>query len=107
MEQTPPAYAAAASADHLTCQQAIALLTAYVDDALTPETLRAFQQHIHDCADCLAYLQTYRTTIRALGTLRYEDMPAVLQDRLLSFLRMRVTAAPPSTPGRRDEAGEG
>ena len=107
MEQTPPAYASAARADHLTCQQATALLTAYVDDALAPETWRAFQQHIYDCADCLAYLQTYRTTVRALGTLRYEDIPAVLQDRLLSFLRMQVTSAPPSTPGERDEAGEG
>jgi hypothetical protein len=98
MEHTPPAYAAAASADHLTCQQAIALLAEYINATLPPETLRAFQQHIHDCADCLAYLQTYRTTIRALGSLRYEDIPPALQDRLLSFLRMRVTSMPPSTP---------
>ena len=107
MEQKPPAYAVAALADHLTCQQAVALLTAYVDDALAPETWRAFQQHIHDCADCLAYLQTYRSTLRALGTLRYEDIPAVLQERLLSFLHMQLTLVPPSTPGGKDEAGEG
>jgi hypothetical protein len=91
MEQKPPAYASAASADPLTCQQAVALLAEYINATLAPETLRAFQQHIHDCADCLAYLQTYRTTIRALGTLRYEDMPAALQDRLLSFLQRRPT----------------
>ena len=91
MEQKPPAYASAARPDHLTCQQAVALLAEYVNNTLAPETLRALQQHIHDCADCLAYLQTYRATIRALGMLHYEDMPAVLQDRLLNFLRMRVT----------------
>ena len=107
MEQKPPAYASAASADHLTCQQAIALLAAYVNATLAPETLRAFQNHVQDCADCLAYLQTYRTTIRALGTLRYEDIPTVLQDRLLSFLHRRVTSAPPSIPGGRDEGREG
>jgi anti-sigma factor RsiW len=107
MEQKPPAYASAASADHLTCQQATTLLAEYVNDTLAPETLRAFQQHIHDCADCLAYLQTYRTTIRALGTVRYEDIPAVLQDRLLSFLHMRVIGAPLLSPGSRDEVGEG
>jgi putative zinc finger protein len=103
MEQKPPTYASATSADHLTCQQATALLAAYVNDTLAPETLRAFQEHVHDCADCLAYLQTYRTTLRALGMLRYEDIPAVLQDRLLSFLHTRVTGAPPSAPSRGDE----
>ena len=107
MEQKPPADASAARADHLTCQQAVALLAEYVNNTLAPETWRAFQQHIHDCADCLAYLQTYRTTIRALGTLRYEDMPAVLQDRLLSFLHMQATGALPSSPGGRDEGEEG
>ena len=103
MEHKPPAYASAASADHLTCQQATALLAEYVNDTLAPETLRAFQKHVHDCADCLAYLQTYRATLRALGTLRYEDIPALLQDRLLSFLHTRVIWAPPSSPGERDE----
>ena len=107
MEQKPPASASAASADHLTCQQATALLAAYVNNTLAPETLQAFQKHVHDCADCLAYLQTYRTTIRALGTLRYEDIPAVLQDRLLGFLHMRVTEAPPASSSGRAEGEEG
>ena len=46
--------------------------------------------------------RTYRATIRALGTVRYEDMPAALQDRLLSFLHTRLTRAPQSCPGGRD-----
>jgi hypothetical protein len=102
MEHKLPDYASAASADHLTCQQATALLAEYVNDTLAPEILQAFQEHMHDCADCLAYLHTYRTTIRVLGTLRYEDIPAALQDRLLSFLHTRVTLAPLSCPGGRD-----
>ena len=103
MEQKPPDCALALSPDDLTCQQATALLVEYVNDTLAPETWRAFQKHLHDCADCLAYLQTYRATIRALGTVRYEDMPAALQARLLSFLHTRVTQAPPSFPGGRDQ----
>ncbi|SRR5713226_5223553 len=79
MEQKPPGYTSTSSADDLTCQQATALLAEYVNDTLAPETLRAFQEHLRDCADCLAYLRTYRATIRALGTVRYEDMPAALQ----------------------------
>ena len=102
MEQKPPGYASASRADDLTCRQVTALLVEYVNDTLAPETMRAFQEHVRDCADCLAYLRTYRATIRALGTVRYEDMPAALQDRLLSFLQTRLTRAPRSFPDRRE-----
>ena len=102
MEQKPPGCASASSADNLACQQVTALLVEYVHDALAPEAMRAFQEHLRDCADCLAYLRTYRATIRALGTVRYEDMPAALQDRLLSFLHTRLPRPPPSCPDERD-----
>jgi hypothetical protein len=99
MEQKPPGCASASSPDNLTCQQVTALLVEYVNDTLAPETMRAFQEHVRDCADCLAYLRTYRATIRALGTVRYEDMPAALQDRLLSFLHTQLNRAPQPFPG--------
>jgi anti-sigma factor RsiW len=102
MEQKPPGCASASSPDNLTCQQVTALLVEYVNDTLAPDTRRAFQEHLRDCADCLAYLRTYRATIRALGTVRYEDIPAALQDRLLSFLQTRLTRAPQSFPDGRD-----
>jgi anti-sigma factor RsiW len=103
MEQKPPGCASVSSTDNLTCQQVTALLVEYVNDTLAPETIRAFQEHLRDCADCLAYLRTYRATIRALGTVRYEDMPAALQDRLLSFLQTRLTRVPQACQGGRDQ----
>jgi anti-sigma factor RsiW len=103
MEQKPAGCASASRAGDLTCQQVTALLVEYVNDALAPEARRVFQEHLRDCADCLAYLRTYRATIRALGTVRYEDMPAALQDRLRSFLQTRLTRAPHSFPGGRDQ----
>ena len=99
MEQKPPGCASASSTDNLTCQQVTALLVEYVNGTLAPETMRAFQEHLSDCADCLAYLRTYSATIRALGTVRYEDMPAALQDRLLSFLHTQLNRVPQSFPG--------
>ena len=102
MEQKPPGCASASSPDDLTCQQVTALLVEYVNDTLAPETMHAFQEHLRDCADCLAYLRTYRATIRALGTVHYEDIPAALQDRLLSFLHTRPTPAPQFCPGGRE-----
>ena len=103
MEQKPPGCASASSPDDLTCQQVTALLVEYVNDTLAPETMRTFQEHLRDCSDCLAYLRTYRATIRALGTVRYEDMPAALQDRLLSFLHTRLPRTPRSFPGGREQ----
>ena len=98
MEQKPPGCASASSTDDLTCQQVTALLVEYVNDTLTPEIVRAFQEHLRDCADCLAYLRTYHAAIRALGTVRYEALPAALQDRLLSFLQMQLNGVPQSCP---------
>ena len=83
MKQGPPHGSRASSDDDLTCQQVTALLVEYVTDALAPDTWRVFQEHLRACEDCLAYLNTYRATIRATRTLRYEDMPAALQDRVL------------------------
>ena len=103
MEQEPSNGSRASSDDDLTCQQVTALLVEYITEALAPQTLRALQEHLRTCEDCVAYLNTYRATIRATRTLRYDDIPAALQDRLLSFLRTRVPTAPPSCPCGRDQ----
>ena len=71
MQQEPPHGSQASSDDDLTCQQATALLVEYVTDALAPETWQALQEHLRACADCLAYLNTYRATLRATRILRY------------------------------------
>ena len=103
MDHKPLGCASASSTDDLTCQQVTALLVEYVNDTLAPETLRACQEHLRDCADCLAYLRTYHATIRALGTVHYEALPAALQDRLLSFLHTQINRAPQSFPGRGEQ----
>ena len=103
MEHKPPGCASGSNTDGLTCQQVTALLVEYVNDTLAPKTMRALQEHLRDCADCLAYLRTYRATIRALGTVRYEDMPATLQERLLSFLHAQLNREPQSFPGGREQ----
>ena len=103
MKQGPTNGSRASSDDDLTCQQVTALLVEYATDALAPETLRAFQEHLRACEDCLAYLNTYRATIRATRSLRYEDMPAALRDRVLGFLHTWVSRAPPFCPHGRDQ----
>lgn len=76
-----------------TCQQVIDLLVEYVAGELDTFTMQALQEHFRDCEVCLAFLHTYQATIRLTRSYRYEDMPPVVRDRLLTVLRSRITDA--------------
>jgi anti-sigma factor RsiW len=75
----------------ITCEQVTALLIDYVAGDLDPATSLVLEQHVQNCPDCIAFLRTYRESIRLSRTLRYEDIPAELQDRLHAFLRQKIT----------------
>ena len=79
----------------VTCEQATALLLDYVSDTLDPATTLVLERHLSGCDDCVAFLQTYKETLRATRTLRYDDMPEELQNRLLHTLHAKVRGAPP------------
>ena len=87
----------------VTCEQATALLLDYVSGTLDPATTLIVDRHLARCDDCVAFLQTYKETIRATRILHYDDMPAALQDRLFSFLHTRLTRAPQCFPGGRKQ----
>ena len=74
----------------ITCEQVTALLIDYVAGDLDPATTRVLEQHVHNCPDCLAFLRTYRESIRLTRTLRYEDIPGELQDRVHTLLRQKM-----------------
>ena len=83
---------------HLTCQQATDLIIDYVTDTM-PTAMRAvFETHLRNCADCVAFLQTYRQTIRATHTLRAEDVPEEMLARVQHFLHARIKGTPEDTP---------
>lgn len=73
--------------DDITCQQVVTMLADYLAGALEPETAMAVQGHLRDCDACVAFLNTYTGTIHAIHTLRFEDIPVVLQRRVHRWLR--------------------
>ncbi len=75
----------------VTCEQVTALLIDYVAGDLDPATALVLEQHVQNCPDCVAFLRTYRESIRLTRTLRYEDIPGDLQDRVHAFLRQKMT----------------
>lgn len=51
------------------CRAARPLLSAYMDNDLTPDESRAIQEHVEQCADCAATLASYRTLRAAIRAL--------------------------------------
>ncbi len=68
------------------CSQVVELLVDYVENRL-PESRRAdLEQHLAGCGSCAAALNTYRSTVSLLESLREEDLPGELRTRLRAFL---------------------
>ncbi len=48
----------------MTCQELVDFLRAYVDGELPESEQAAFEDHLGECPPCVAYLDSYRETIR-------------------------------------------
>ena len=65
----------------LVCRQVVALVTDYLEDALSRGDRKRFEAHLRHCPNCSEYLRQMRATIDATGSLRAEDVdPAVLEE---------------------------
>lgn len=71
----------------LRCRDIVDLLGEYLDGGLDAATTQALTAHMADCADCTAFIATYRCTVGTARELHEEDLPVALRERLLSFLR--------------------
>lgn len=77
----------------LTCQQVTSLILNYVRGELHPGTALALKAHLRECPDCVAFLATYKKTIQATNSLRYETIPPTMRKRVRHFLRTKITGA--------------
>ena len=75
----------------ITCERVTALLMDYIAGDLDPALVPVFERHLQRCQDCEAFLRTYRETVRATRTLRYDDIPPEMQSRIQVFLHQKIT----------------
>jgi len=75
-----------------TCKQIAALVLTYLNDELSPRRKRDFQQHLKICPDCVNFLNTYKKTIQATGTLYPDEMPPKVRANSWQFLRRKIRA---------------
>jgi anti-sigma factor RsiW len=71
----------------MACAELVELVTAWLDDALTPADRADFEAHLAACDDCATFVAQFRETIAALGRLPAEPPSAHTPETLLAVFR--------------------
>jgi anti-sigma factor RsiW len=71
----------------LVCQQAVELVTDYLENALSRRERRRFEAHLAGCPHCTEYLAQMRATIRLTGTLTPDDLTPQMRSEFVELYR--------------------
>ena len=71
----------------LVCRDAVALMTAYLDDQLDSRDRERLETHLADCPHCSEYLAQLRVTITALGEVDVDELSDAAVDDLVQLYR--------------------
>ena len=77
----------AESADHLSCQEVVELVTEYLDESLPADDATLFEQHLNFCEGCVWYVDQLRTTVETVGEIREEHISPDAKERLMGAFR--------------------
>ena len=74
------------TAEAMSCQELVELVTAYLEGALSSDEQRRFEDHLAECGTCQVYLEQVRATIRLAGRVTPADLsPEAERDLLAAF----------------------
>jgi predicted anti-sigma-YlaC factor YlaD len=87
----------------IVCQQAVELVTDYLEGALSRRDRRRLETHLQACANCAAYLEQIKITIQLTGAIEPDDLtPEARSDLIDVYRRWRSEQHPdPSDFGHR------
>jgi anti-sigma factor RsiW len=85
----------------LACQQAVELMTDYLEGGLARGARRRLERHLRDCPHCSAYLAQLRLTIASIGRVEPETLDDETRDGLLELFHRFQTD--PDDPGPPEE----
>ncbi len=71
----------------LTCQQAVALVTAYLDGDLARDAKALFEAHLSECDMCSEHVKQIEVTIAVAGRVRDEDLDPLAREDLMDLYR--------------------
>jgi predicted anti-sigma-YlaC factor YlaD len=71
----------------MVCQEAVELVSDYLEGSLKRRERRRFESHLRDCPNCAGYLAQIRITIRLTGTIEPEELTAEAREDLIRLYR--------------------
>jgi anti-sigma factor RsiW len=71
----------------IVCQQAVELITDYLEGGLSRADHRRFEAHLAACPHCTEYLAQMRATITLTGGLTADDLTPQMQDEFVTLYR--------------------
>jgi anti-sigma factor RsiW len=71
----------------IVCQQAVELVTDYLEGRLRRSARRRFERHLGTCPHCAEYLAQMRETIRLTGLVAPEDLTEQMRDDLIRLFQ--------------------
>jgi anti-sigma factor RsiW len=71
----------------IVCQQAVELVSDYLEGALSRADRRRFERHLPGCPHCSEYLVQIRTTIELTGAVTPDDLTPQAQDEFIALYR--------------------
>jgi anti-sigma factor RsiW len=77
----------AESAEHISCQEVVELVTDYLEGAMAADDVALFEQHLNFCDGCIWYVDQLRATVSATASIREEDLPSETREQLISAFR--------------------
>jgi anti-sigma factor RsiW len=72
----------------LECQQAVELVTDYLEGALSRRQRRRFEAHIRACPNCSAYLEQIQAVIASSGSIMPDDLTPNARQDLTALYRL-------------------
>jgi len=76
----------------LACQQAVELVSDYLEGALPRAQRRRFEAHLRDCPDCPEYVAQLRATIALLASIGPDRLSPLTHNELIGLYRRYRTA---------------
>ncbi len=71
----------------IVCQEAVELVTDYLEGTLSRRDRRRFEAHLRACPNCAAYLEQIKMTIELTGTVEPDDLTPEAQADLTELYR--------------------
>jgi len=71
----------------LVCQQAVELVTDYLEGTLPRSARRRFEAHLAGCPHCTEYLAQVRATIELAGRITPDDLTPQMRDEFVDLYR--------------------